>query len=336
MPALVGEDGGGAGTQPTDCVLLPQFVMRQGAPAHQRQELVQESGIPRWALASDNARIPSAGYLRTWEVLERRVGDADIAVRVAERYEIGELGLYDYLFSTAATLGSGLAVCGPYMGTISTNFRFDPGPEDEETIAFDVTLLHGEGRGRELAMQFALAAIFTRARLATGRAVNPVRVAFRQPAPVCHASLVEVFGTGAIDFGASADTVVFRAADLELPFLTADARLAAILQRYAATIPAPPVEATTWLDRMAAVLADALDRRSATLEAVAHALALSPRSLQRRLAEHDTSWRAELDRARRQRFEKATAGATLTRSEQAELLGYTDVRSARRATRRWT
>ncbi|MFJ4657723.1 hypothetical protein ACIP5Y_41210 [Nocardia sp. NPDC088792] len=128
---------------------------------------------------------------------------------------------------------------------------------------------------------------------------------------------------------------MFRTADLELPFVTADARLAAILHRYAATMPASPAQATTWLDRLGAVLADALDARSATLEAVAHGLALSPRSLQRRLAEHDTTWRAELDRARRSRFEKATAGTTLTRSEQARLLGYNDERSARRATRRW-
>jgi len=122
---------------------------------------------------------------------------------------------------------------------------------------------------------------------------------------------------------------------LELPLRTADPQLAAILQRYAATLPTPPPRATSWRDHLAAVLAAALDDDSATLEGVARRMYMSPRSLQRRLAEHGTTWRSELDRARRRRYETARAGEPLTRSEQAALLGYEDRRSARRAVQRW-
>ncbi|KAA2265405.1 AraC family transcriptional regulator [Solihabitans fulvus] len=297
--------------------------------------LAHECGFPSWAMTNDDVRVPSRLYLRTWEVVEHGLGDADAAVRIAERYVVGEVGLYDYLFTTAPTLGAGLALCGPYVGAISTNFRFEPGPETEQEISFEVAMINGDGRGRDLAMQWALAAIFTRSRLVTGAPVSPTHVAFRQSAPRTHAGLVEVFGTSAIDFDAPVDSVSFRTADLELPLHTADPRLAAILQRYAATLPAPPPRATTWSDHLAVALATALDENSATLDRVARRLLMSRRSLQRRLAEDGTTWRAELDRARRRRYEQAADGEPLTRPEQAALLGYEDRRSALRAVKRW-
>jgi AraC-like DNA-binding protein len=327
----------GVDNPPTDSVLLPRFVMRRAIEWGMSPErLGRDCGFPGWATAGDGVRVDSERYLRAWETAEFGLDDPNIAMLMAERYVVGELGLYDYLFSTAATLGEGLSVCGPYMSAISTNFRFDPGPESETETAFDVALIEGEGRGRELAMQFALAAIFTRTRLLViDGPVNPVRVAFRQSAPRRHDRLVETFGTTEIDFGAPADTVVFRTADLNLPMRTADSRLSEVLRRFAATLP-PPAPAPGWLDGFGTALTAAFDRGPVTLDRIARDLLLSPRSLQRRLSEHGTSWREQLDRARRIRYEKAVAEQNLTRAEQAALLGYHDQRSARRAAERWS
>lgn len=333
------EKGRRATTAPppsTDSVVLPRFVIQRAVEAGlDRAQLLRECGLPEWSLTGDDVRLPSEKYLRIWEVAEHHLADPEIAVHVTEGYAVGELGLYDLLYATAPTLGAGLAVCGPCMGAISTNFRFDPGPETEQEIGFHVDLIHGEGRGRDLAMQFALTAVVARARQSTQQPVAVARVTFRQSAPRTHDGLVNAFGTTAIDFGAPRDTVVLRKADLTLPLDTADSRRAALLQKIAATMPAPAPCATTWSDRLTTVLTAALDRGPVTLDTVAHELATSPRSLQRRLAESGTTWRAELDRVRRLRFETASATTSLTRSAQAELLGYRDDRSARRATRRW-
>jgi AraC-like DNA-binding protein len=91
---------------------------------------------------------------------------------------------------------------------------------------------------------------------------------------------------------------------------------------------------TQWLADLRAVLPARLADRTASLSEVSSALAISPRTLQRRLAEAGTSWRAEVDTARRERAaELARAGEA--RKAIARQLGYSDTRGLRRALRRW-
>jgi AraC-like DNA-binding protein len=71
------------------------------------------------------------------------------------------------------------------------------------------------------------------------------------------------------------------------------------------------------------------------MEDVARRLAVSPRTLQRRLAERGTTWRAELDTVRRFRAQQARQFASPTMASLATRLAYSDVRSVRRAIRRW-
>jgi len=105
-----------------------------------------------------------------------------------------------------------------------------------------------------------------------------------------------------------------------------------ILRGYADTL-VPPRPAT-WQERFAQLLDEALDHGSPELGEVARRLFVSRRTLQRRLAEQGTSWRAELDSARRRRA-LANGGAPITPGGLARRLGYAAPRSARRALRRW-
>jgi AraC-like DNA-binding protein len=62
---------------------------------------------------------------------------------------------------------------------------------------------------------------------------------------------------------------------------------------------------------------------------------VSPRTLQRQLAEHGTTWRAELNAARQRRAVKARRSGTVGSAALARQLAYSDPRSVRRALRRW-
>src|SRR6185437_7720940 len=158
--------------------------------------------------------------------------------------------------------------------------------------------------------QFSIAGFCARVAAAAGRPVVPANLTFTQPAPRSYQAFVETFGTRRIEFGAPATTFTLREKDLDMPMPGADPRLARILRRYAATLPRP-------------------------VPAVSRRLAISTRSLQRKLAEHGTSWRAELEAARRFRAQRAFQNGAPNASYLAYELGYADPRSLRRALRRW-
>lgn len=91
----------------------------------------------------------------------------------------------------------------------------------------------------------------------------------------------------------------------------------------------------TWLERFHWQLAEVIEHGSPSLRAVARGLAVSPRTLQRQLAAHGTTWRAELESLRQRRASQARQRGAASMVSLARSLGYTDPRSVRRALRRW-
>ena len=87
-------------------------------------------------------------------------------------------------------------------------------------------------------------------------------------------------------------------------------------------------------DSLSQVLAECLDDQALLLSAAARRMTVSPRTLQRLLQSHGTTWRAEVDAFRRARAARLR-GKGLSNSQVAMRLGYSDARALRRATVRW-
>ncbi|WP_228003084.1 AraC family transcriptional regulator ligand-binding domain-containing protein [Nocardia australiensis] len=319
----------------TDQVLLHRFVISQLAAAGlDRDRLIRETGVPEWTMAVDDVHLPSSTFTRLWELGEHGLADPNVALNVARRYQMTSLGLYDYLFSTAPTLGAGLATCGPYVSAVTTNHRFELITENDAEVTLYLDMITGEGRGRDLTQLWGLCAVLSRARRVIDHPVVPLRVSLRQRAPRELHAFREVFGTAAIEFDCPVDAITFRASDMDLPLTSSDPVLAGVLRPLAEALQPPPPLANAWPDRVAAAVAEALSDGEVSLDRVARRLATSSRTLQRRLMESGTTWRQELTRARNARL--AQVEGTLSRSRQAELLGYADAASMRRAARRWS
>ncbi|MEU0541308.1 AraC family transcriptional regulator ligand-binding domain-containing protein [Nocardia sp. NPDC005978] len=319
----------------TDQTLLHRFVISQmTAMGLDRARLIRECRVPDWTLTGNGVHVASETFWRLWEIGARWLDDPDVALHVASRYELKATGLYDYLFTSAPTLGAGLATCGPYVSAVTTNHRFDlvdggGGP------MLRLDMVDGGDATRDYTQLWGLIAVLTRARHVVSAPLNPVRVALRRPAPRRLDTYREVFGTTAIEFGADIDAMTFRPADMERPLTTADPVLAAVLRPLAEALPPPPPLESAWPERVAVAVAQALDEGEVSLDVVARRLATSPRTLQRRLADAGTTWRQELDRARSARLVAASTAGPVSRGRQAQLLGYADAASMRRASLRW-
>jgi AraC-like DNA-binding protein len=95
-----------------------------------------------------------------------------------------------------------------------------------------------------------------------------------------------------------------------------------------------PIARGVWSDAVRELLSPQRDRPAFSLRNVARLLAVSPRTLQRRLAEEGTSWRAELDAARSERAAQLLRQG-FTHEVTATRVGYSSSRALRRALRRW-
>ncbi|GAB2518824.1 AraC family transcriptional regulator [Nocardia heshunensis] len=294
-----------------------------------RAQLDGVPGLGPEAFGDELIRVPTASVWQMWEMLDAVGPGAGLAVTAAER---GTFGVWDYLFSSAPTLAEVLAAAVEFRAVLSN-------PADCGAVIVDGGLLTLRESGPcddsvlPAIEEFTLALLLRRAREATGHPLIPVRVAFRMRAPGRHAYLIDEFGTARIDFGAPhTELTLIDAAALPTAW---DPHQAALFRHYAELLLRSARVAPDWRAELHSAIARSLPSSDADLRGVAERLAISPRTLQRRLAERGTSWRAEVETVRQERARTLLHDTALTVESISNRLGYSDNRSFRRAFQRW-
>ncbi len=131
-------------------------------------------------------------------------------------------------------------------------------------------------------------------------------------------------------------TVVFSAEDAVRPFLTANDRMweffAPELRRRLSELDA----STTVTERVRAALLELLPAGDSSMSAVARDLAMSTRTLQRRLKDEGSTFKGVLSETREALAMHYLEQSDLAVGEISFLLGYEDARSFYRAVRGWT
>lgn len=161
------------------------------------------------------------------------------------------------------------------------------------------------------------------------------------PGPAARARLDAFFGVP-VSFGAPVTCAWFDADLLAQPIPGADAALRPVLERHAEQLLAARERALAASGPAAALpeqvrrlIAERLEHDGARIPAVAQALGLSARTLQRRLAEAGTHFQALLEATRRELADQYLQDPALTLTEVAFLLGYAEQSSFTHAYRAW-
>jgi AraC-like DNA-binding protein len=115
-----------------------------------------------------------------------------------------------------------------------------------------------------------------------------------------------------------------------------DPRLFAYLAQQAERLLAASQQDDSTLAHVRREVANALPNGEPAQTMVARQLAMSARTLQRRLATEGTTFAAIVEAVRRERAELLLSDRTLTASEVAFLLGFSEPAAFFRAFRRWT
>jgi AraC-like DNA-binding protein len=160
-------------------------------------------------------------------------------------------------------------------------------------------------------------------------------VSFVSPAPADIAPYERFFGCP-VRFGDSHVRVAFSAAYKALPLPQADPALRALLDRQAEALAAALPKADAFLLELQRALLKLLPEGQSTLDATARELLTSVRTLQRRLAERETSFQRVLDDTREQLARRYLADPSLSVMDVSLLLGYSGQGVFTRAFKEWT
>ena len=136
-------------------------------------------------------------------------------------------------------------------------------------------------------------------------------------------------------WGTRRNLLVFRSADLDLPFATYNAELLAMLGPRLEEELARKKAGRTVSERVKWVVARSLEKGRLDIADIAREIGLGSRTLQRRIAEEGTTFRRLVDETRRDLARHYLGQPSLALGEAAFLLGYEDPNSFFRAFSRW-
>ena len=279
-------------------------------------------------------RIPIATVRQLWSDAERLTGDPDIGLSVGEKGPLGT-GVIAYAVQTSPTFGAG----------IRTVCRFHRLVTDVGSVTLTIDgarasmALHTGANSHDWLprhiSELYLAKWVCGGRQLTGVDWDPIAVRFRHPQPASTLAHERLF-RAPLFFDHATDEIEFDAALLELPLVTHDPALAAILERYGEELLSRLPRVDDFTDAVREAVARSLRSQDSTLEGLATRFHMTPRTLQRRLAAHGISLRTLIDDVRRQHALTHVTRADLPIAEIAFLLGFDAVTSFHRAFRRWT
>ncbi len=291
--------------------------------------------VGRTRLEDPDVRVPEAVTEMAWRLAATLTRDDALGVRLAESLPRGALDLIEYALRSSPSLGNGLDRLARYGRLLSDRVAARTHREGEGLLF----LVHDTATTSvsPARAEFALAMALKLARDCTGTDITPLRVGFAHPAPVNMAEHRRFF-RGHVRFAAGSSSMSLSAADAARPMRDADEALEGIIRRRLenALGDRDRSRAGTMSTHVRRLLVEHLGQSALTLDAVATALAVSRRTLTRRLAEEGTSFRHILDEVRSEFARALLQDRSLSIGDIAFFLQYSEPAAFYRSFRRWT
>jgi AraC-like DNA-binding protein len=292
-------------------------------------DLLAPFGLEESALEQPNARIPTE-LMR--EILERArslTGEPGLGFYLGLQKRVSFYGFVGYAAMSAATLREALELAVRFTPLVTTalSMRLQ---QHGEIAALIIDTHDDMGSARDIATFSLVIGLWQIGGALTGRELTG-RADFAMPEPSYFSRFAHIVpGTR---FDQPATQLVFAAPDLDLPLVAPDPAALRVLQKQCEEALLALGFDSTLEQRVRRMLPLTDGFRS--LEEVAVALAISPRTLKRKLANRGTTFSELLDRERCERALLMLGAANYSIDDIAQRLGYSTPPNFVRAFRRW-
>ena len=296
--------------------------------------LMREAGLTRQQLDDPTAIITVRDQIKFLNVAAAALHDDLLGFHLSDMPDLRAIGLLYYLLASSETLLDGLQRVARYSTIVNEGIVQTCAHGSELSMSFRY---HGVGRHLDRHQIECWTAGLVRAcRELTGLRLVPSRVRLSHHRGEAQGAELSDFFGQAIEFGAPVDDLAFPSRFAEARILSADPYLNKLLLAHCEDALSHRKRAGTFRARVENAIAPLLPHGKANVEAVARQLAVSPRTLARRLSEEGTSFSDVLEGLRNDLAARYLAGKEFGISQIAWLLGYEETSAFSRAFKRWT
>lgn len=294
--------------------------------------LCAAAGLSEAALATRSEYLAPSEFISIWRMATKQFGRGTFGLFVGAAIPTGTL--LDYLASSSPNLRAGLGQIARYIGLESRNVTWELGPREADGLTMFVERpTYAPGLVPLQLPELGMAMAITRVVEWFDR---PPREAWFSHAPLGPlADYQKVLGC-LVRFEQDRTGLRFDDEDLEAPARRHDPQLFRLLESHAARVLAETPATASFRERVRNAVVERLRDGEPGIAAIAEALATSERSLQRRLQTEGVSFRDVVDEARHKLATQYLGDETLSMTDVACLLGYSEAAAFTRAFKRWT
>lgn len=310
---------------------LPTLVDRLGGDG---AGLLARFRVPVDALDTDDAVIAAGLVDQILEAAAAETDTADFGLRLAGRQDSTVLGPLAIAIENSPTLGDAFDCAARYMFVHNPALSVSRVPDPLGAPGV-VGLLHQSTRSEPFGVQRADLGLGLLHRIIVvlhGGAYGLRSVHLPHPPVASVAYFTDFFGAD-VRFDADAAFLRVPAGLLAVPVPGGNPVLRDITLDYIAHNFSEPGQSFT--DRVRLMLARSLGSAPVTLDAVARGLRTHPRTVQRRLADEQTTFERVLDDVRRTAAHRLITQTDLPLGHVAVMVGLTEQSALTRAARRW-
>lgn len=316
----------------SSCTWVKALLAMFAAEGADTAGLLRAAGMQAERLQRPSERFGADEVTLLWELAIARTGnvvlglDRDLCARHVDFDVLG------YAMLSSPDLRDALSHMARYMAVISdaASFELVASGSDEWLV------LGGSGYTRPVPPQryaYGLLALLLLCEWLTRRPLVPQRIEFKFPAPQACARYADVFRCD-VRFGCGENRMLLHREQLRSPIPSRNAALLTmhedILRKRVDALGSTRVSC-----RVSEEVMRSLSAGEPRREQIAARLAITDRTLQRRLHEEGTSFQRLLDDARRELASKYLADEHRSLAEIAQLLSFVDQSNFVRASKRW-
>ena len=259
--------------------------------------------------------------------------NASIGLEVSNHYSPLDLNALGVTFLSSATLVEAFQRLVRYVSIVNSGLEVAVS-ESEGQLHFLSTVPGILGEAARVMDDSRLSLMLNLCRLGLDEGLDPTEVAFTYPEPEATGNYFGVFRCP-LKFGQTVSRLSFSLADAQRPFSAPNRELAIssdqVLDEMVRELNRPDI-----ISQVKRAIIDDLPSGAPSEESIAKRVFVSTRTLQRKLAEADTNYRALLLEVRRDLAAKYIADKSMPLAEISYMLGFSDASSFSRAFKRWT